>query len=188
MNKDKLKHYLYQTFGPYIINNRKTLKKIDTNRGYSIQIPINMVSKINWLDYDNLFKTINIKNGIKLKDILEIKTILLTQQYVNNEVSKLRSPYFYDENTNHYHEKYIKILSHKKKINYDTQDNNLYYETFNHNLTVDTMINILSSLKHKNIIFGDSYDNAIKQKFSNNIYVPCKKDLEKIFVNLQKKN
>ena len=187
MNKDEFKHYLYQNFGPHIINtSHQNLKKINTTIGYSIQIPINIMSKISWLDYDILFKTIDIKNGIKLKDVLEIKTILLTQQYVNNEVHKLRSPYFYDENTNHYHKNYIKLLTHKKKINYETQENNLYYKTFNHNLTVDTMINILNSLKHHNIIFGDSYNNVIKQTYSNNIYVRRKKDLKKIVVNLKK--
>lgn len=192
ITKEKLKKLFYYFFGEYaIIHTMKDKYKKNTNGYNSIQIPINILSRIDWILFDKIFEQFNNEKGINYKDILEIKKNILLQQFLNNQIPLIRSPYIYDNTLEKYGKKYIDIMDNNKSNNYETINNVKNYATYNFSLTTDILIKLYNRLNIKrekgNIVYKQIYKNydLVFYIIAGNLYLPSEKHFERILVKLQ---
>jgi hypothetical protein len=193
ITKEKLKKLFYYFFGEYaLIDTMKENYKKNTNGYSSIQIPINILSRIDWMLFDKIFEQFNNEKGINYKDILEIKKNILLQQFLNNQIPLTRSPYIYDNTLEKYGKKYINIMGNNKSNNYGTINKGKNYKTYNFNLTTNTLIQLYNGLNAKkkkgNIVYKQFYKNydTVFNIIAGNLYLPSEKHFEEILVKLQK--
>ena len=192
ITKEKLKKLFYHFFGKYaLIDTMKENYKKNTNGYSSIQIPINILSRIDWMLFDKIFKQYDNDKGINYKDIFEIKKNILLQQFLNNQIPLLRSPYIYNNTLEKYGKKYIDIMDNNKSNNYGTINKEKNYKTYNFSLTTNTLIQLYNRLNIKkkkgNIIYKKFYENydIVFNIIAGNLYLPSEKHFEEILVKLQ---
>ena len=202
ISKNNLKKLLYQYFGNYALlkvtqknryfNNDPTLED-----GLSIQIPIDVIQRINWQHYEAIFHSINPKKELTFHDIISIKKNILLQQFLDNQIPTINTPIIYDKNTNNYNENYLKIIESDKETNYTTKEGKDHNLNFMGNFTTNYMIELYERLqmkkKNKKLIYKKIYLNMVNDEnipFSlifGNIYLPSQNFLDKILDIMDKK-
>lgn len=192
ISKNKLKHLLNYYFGPYsFINNQM---KVYPLTGTSIQIPIDILNKIDWELYDKILDSINTKNIIHINDVLQIKKNIIVQQFINNQIPIIRNQKIYDQKIYNYGLNYINLINNDKMENYGTNEIKNDYKDYNYNLYVDILLSIYNYLqlqnKNNKIVYNEMYKNLLSINsyplLVGNIYLPSEKYFIQILNNLQK--
>lgn len=202
MSKQNLKKLLYQYFGDFAFLRVKLSMNVDDPDsnlvdGINVQIPMDAIQRINWLHYEKIFESITPEKNLTIEDLVKIKKNILLQQFVDNQITLLRAPIIYDENTNNYVNNYYKLINSEHKSNYVTElsknENLNYISDFSTNYMLEIYERLQLKKTQNKIIFQEIYTNMMADTnipFSlifGNIYLTSEKFLDKILKSVERK-